>query len=116
MTSILGMVESLLQSVESAFHPSNSGGWTHKLAGLVYRMAEKFAQRWTQEQRGKRPDTPEERRLTPALKRRFVLALRKVVFMNIYDKNSQASGISMRNTSNFSLESEYSCNHCASRA
>jgi proteasome activator subunit 4 len=93
MTSMWGMVESLLQSVETAFHPSNSGNWTPKLAALVYRLAEKFTHRWTQEQRGKRPDVPEERRLTPALKRRFVLALRKVVFMSIYDKNSQASCI-----------------------
>jgi proteasome activator subunit 4 len=92
MTSIWAMVESLLQSVETAFHPSNSGAWTQKLAALVYRFAEKFAQRWTQEQRDKRPDIPEERRLTPAIKRRFVLALRKVVFMSIYDKNTQASG------------------------
>jgi proteasome activator subunit 4 len=92
MTSIWGMIESLLQSVESAFHPSNSGQWTQKLAAFVYRLAEKFAQRWTQEQRNKRPDIPEQRRLSPALKRRFVLSLRKVVFMSIYDKNAQASG------------------------
>jgi proteasome activator subunit 4 len=92
MTSIWSMTESLLQSVESAFHPSNSGQWTHKLAALVYRLAEKFSRRWTQEQRNKRPDIPEQRRLTPAIKRRFVLALRKVVFMSIYDKNAQASG------------------------
>jgi proteasome activator subunit 4 len=92
MTSIWSMTESLLQSVESAFHPSNSGLWTSKLAALVYRLAEKFSHRWTQEQRNKRPDIPEGRRLTPAIKRRFVLALRKVVFMSIYDKNTQASG------------------------
>jgi proteasome activator subunit 4 len=92
MTSIWSMTESLLQSVESAFHPSNSGPWTYKLAALVYRLAEKFSHRWTQEQRNKRPDIPERRRLTPAIKRRFVLALRKVVFMSIYDKNAQASG------------------------
>jgi hypothetical protein len=89
---IWGMIESLLQSVESAFHPSNSGQWTQKLAAFVYRLAEKFAQRWTQEQRNKRPDIPEQRRLSLALKRRFVLSLRKVVFMSIYDKNAQASG------------------------
>ena len=94
MTSIWGMVESLIQSVETAFHPSNSGNWTQKLASFVYRLSEKFAQRWTQEQRGKRDDIPESRRLTSDLKRRFVLSLRKVVFMSIYDKNSQASGMS----------------------
>lgn len=92
MTSIWGMVESLLQSVETAFHPSSSGSWTQKLAAFVFRLSEKFAQRWTQEQRGKRDDIPESRRLTPAIKRRFVLTVRKVVFMSIYDKNSQASG------------------------
>jgi len=93
MTSVWAMVESLLQGVESAFHPSNSGAWTHKLASFVYRLAEKFANRWTEEQRGKRPDIPEERRLTPAIKRRFVLSLRKVVFMCIYDKNAQISSM-----------------------
>jgi proteasome activator subunit 4 len=93
MTSIWDMVESLLQAVESAFHPSNSGGWTAKLAAFVYRLAERFAERWTQEQRDKRDDIPLERRLTPAIKHRFVLSLRKVVFMSIYDKTPQASGI-----------------------
>lgn len=96
MTSIWSMVESLLQSIETAFHPSNSGSWTVKLAAFVYRLAEKFSQRWTQEQRGKRPDIPENRRLTAPLKRRFVLALRKVVFMNIYDNNPKSSGMSPR--------------------
>lgn len=95
MTSIWAMVESLLLAIETAFHPSNSGGWTQKLASFVYRLAEKFAQRWTQEQRGKRPDIPNDRRLTPALKRRFVLTLRKVVFMSIYDKNTQASSMAL---------------------
>jgi len=90
LTSIWAMVESLLQSVETAFHPSNS--YQSKLSSLVFRLAEKFAQRWTQEQRGKRPDIPESRRLTPEIKRRFVLSLRKIVFMNIYDKNAQSSG------------------------
>jgi len=93
MTSIWDMVESLLQAVESAFHPSNSGGWTAKLASFVYRLAERFAERWTQEQRDKRDDIPMERRLTPAIKHRFVLSLRKVVFMSIYDKNAQTSGM-----------------------
>lgn len=117
MTSIWGMVESLLQSVETAFHPSNSGQWTNKLAAFVYRMAEKFAQRWTQEQRGKRPDIPEERRLTPEVKKRFVLALRKVVFMSIYDKNGQASCMSLiENLSNFSSESEHPRYYCTFRA
>lgn len=114
MTSIWGMVESLLQSVETAFHPSNSGQWTNKLASFVYRLAEKFAQRWTQEQRGKRPDIPEDRRLTPALKRRLVSSLRKVVFMSIYDKNPQASGMFSLFLSNVSVESEYPCNSCSS--
>lgn len=95
MTSIWSMVESLLQSVETAFHPSSSGSWTQKLAAFVYRLTERFAQRWTEEQRGKRDDIAMSRRLTPAIKRRFVLSLRKVVFMSIYDKNSQASGISL---------------------
>jgi proteasome activator subunit 4 len=91
MASLWDMVESLLQAVESAFHPSNSGGWDYKLAAFVYRLAEKFSHRWTREQRDKRPDIPMERRLTPALKKRFVLSLRKVVFMSIYDKDPRTS-------------------------
>jgi len=115
MTSIFCVVESLLHSVETAFHPSNSGSWTKKLAALVYRLAEKFAHRWTQEQRGKRNDIPEERRLTPAIKRRFVLALRKVVFMSIYDKDSQINGSFYSHLDLIiSTESQFSCNHCTS--
>lgn len=91
MTSIWQMIESLLQSIETAFHPSTAGGWSQKLAAFVYRLAEKFAQRWTEEQRGKRDDIPLERRLNDAMKKRFVLSLRKVVFMSIYDKNIAAS-------------------------
>ncbi len=93
MTSIWSMVESLLQAIETAFHPSSSGTWTQKLAAFVYRLAEKFAHRWTDEQRGKRDDIPASRRLTPAMKKRFVLSLRKVVFMSIYDKNQTVSGL-----------------------
>jgi proteasome activator subunit 4 len=121
LTSIWAMVESLLQSVETAFHPSNSNAT--KLSSLVFRLAEKFAQRWTEEQRGKREDIPESRRLTPELKRRFVLSLRKVVFMNIYDKNHQSSGspppsapLCLLETYWFSIGEEYVGDYCSFRA
>ena len=77
MTSIWGMVESLFKRLKLHFirRIQDSGRINWQL--LYIALAEKFAQRWTQEQRGKRPDIPEERRLTPDIKRRFVLAYEK---------------------------------------
>ncbi|KAI2794922.1 hypothetical protein POX_a01523 [Penicillium oxalicum] len=92
--SILSQLEGLIQAVETFFHPSNSGGWTKTLSQLVYYLTDFFVMRWNREQSGEM-EIPPERKLNEALKRRFVLCLRDVIFMGIYAKSSTAMTFSL---------------------
>ena len=92
--SIMTNLEGLLQAVETFFHPSNSGGWTKTLSQLVYYLTDFFVMRWNREKSGEL-EPPENRRLNDALKRRFVLCLREVVFMGIYAKSGSAMNFSL---------------------
>lgn len=92
--SVLSLLESLIQAIETFFHPSNSGAWTRTLAQLVYYLADFFVMRWNREHNGEL-DIPKERRLTDPLKKRFVLCLREVIFMGIYAKSGTAMSYSL---------------------
>ncbi len=92
--STMACLEGLVQAVETFFHPSNSGSWTKTLSQLVYYLADFFVMRWNREKSGEM-DIPEERRLNDALKRRFVLCLREVIFMGIYAKSGTAMNFSL---------------------
>ena len=92
--SIMASLEGLIQAVETFFHPSNSGGWTKTLAQLVYYLADFFVMRWNRERSGEM-DLPEERKLNHAIKHRFVLCLREVIFMGIYAKSGTAMNFSL---------------------
>lgn len=92
--SILSHLEGLVQAVETFFHPSNSGAWTKTLSQLVYYLADFFVMRWNREKSGEM-EVPEDRRLNDALKRRFVLCLREVIFMGIYAKSGTAMNFSL---------------------
>lgn len=87
--SVLHQLEALLEGIDTFFHPSNSGTWTKPLAQLVYYLADFFVMRWNREQSGEY-DIPEDRRLTPEIRRWFVLCLRDVTFMGIYSKSGTA--------------------------
>ena len=93
-TSILSLLENLIQAIETFFHPSNSGGWTRTLSQLVFFLADFFTMRWNRERNGEM-DVPEDRKLTEPLRRRFVLCLRDVIFMGIYAKSSTAMSYSL---------------------
>ncbi|EWC44085.1 hypothetical protein DRE_07220 [Drechslerella stenobrocha 248] len=93
--SILVSLEGLIQSVETFFYPSNNGSWTKTLSQLAYYLSDFFVMRWNREQSGEM-DIPEDRLLTPDLKRRFVLALREAVFMGIYSKSGTAMNFAMQ--------------------
>ncbi|KAK6503911.1 hypothetical protein TWF506_002135 [Arthrobotrys conoides] len=93
--SVLESLEALIQAVETFFHPSNNGNWTKTLSQLAYYLSDFFVMRWNREQSGEM-DIPEDRLLTPALKRRFVLALRDAVFMGIYSKSGTAMNFAMQ--------------------
>lgn len=84
--SVLSKLEGLIQAIETFFHPSNSGSWTKILSQLVYYLSDFFVMRWNRERSGEM-DVPEDRKLNDALKRRFVLCLRDVIFMGIFAKS-----------------------------
>lgn len=92
--SVLSLLETLIQAVETFFHPSNSGSWTRTLAQLVFYLADFFVMRWNRERNGEM-EVPEERRLTESLRKRFVLCLREVIFMGIYAKSGTAMSYSL---------------------
>ena len=92
--SIMTNLEGLIQAVETFFHPSNSGSWTKTLSQLVYYLADFFVMRWNREKSGEL-EMPLERKLNAALKRRFVLCLREVIFMGIYAKSGTAMNFSL---------------------
>ena len=87
--SILSNLEGMMESTDTFFHPSNQGGWTDFLAQIVYHLTDFFVMRWNREQSGEL-DTPAERRITPELKRRFVLSLKEVMFMGLFSKKSKS--------------------------
>ena len=92
--SVLSLLEGLIQAIETFFHPSNSGSWTKPLAQLLFYLADFFVMRWNRERNGEMEVAP-ERRLNEAIRRRFVLCLRDVVFMGIYAKSGTAMTFSL---------------------
>jgi proteasome activator subunit 4 len=92
--SILTQLEGLIQAIETFFHPSNSGSWTRSLSQLVYYLTDFFVMRWNRERNGDM-EVPEDRKLNDAVKRRFVLCLREVIFMGIYAKSNTAMTFSL---------------------
>jgi proteasome activator subunit 4 len=92
--SIMSKLEGLIQAVETFFHPSNSGTWTKTLSQLVFYLADFFVMRWNRERSGEM-EVPENRKLNDALKRRFVLSLRDVIFMGIFAKSGTAVNFSL---------------------
>jgi proteasome activator subunit 4 len=91
---VMSYLEDLINGIETFFHPSNSGHWTKPLSQLVYYLSDFFVMRWNRERSGEM-DVPPERRLTEAVKSRFVRCLREVVFMGIFAKSSTAINFSL---------------------
>ncbi|KAH9907234.1 hypothetical protein F4778DRAFT_528483 [Xylariomycetidae sp. FL2044] len=91
-SSIMNSLEGLMEAVDTFFHPSNSGTWTKMLAQLTYYLSELFVARWNKEQSGEQ-DTPPDRRIDDALKKRFVLSLREVTFMGLFGKSTSVTGM-----------------------
>ncbi|KAL9090623.1 MAG: hypothetical protein Q9159_001870 [Coniocarpon cinnabarinum] len=92
--SILSKLEGLLQAVETFFHPSNSGHWTRNLSQLIFYLSDFFVMRWNRERSGEMR-VPEHRKLTEAVRRRFVACLREVTFIGIFAKSSTAIAYSL---------------------
>ncbi|KJE97899.1 proteasome activator subunit 4 [Capsaspora owczarzaki ATCC 30864] len=47
--AILDRLESLLQSIETYYHPSNNGAWSDGLSVFLHRLADTFSSRYAQE-------------------------------------------------------------------
>nr|XP_019049698.1 proteasome activator subunit 4 [Kwoniella bestiolae CBS 10118]OCF28628.1 proteasome activator subunit 4 [Kwoniella bestiolae CBS 10118] len=82
----LDHLSKLLTSCETFFHPSNSGHWSVFLTTFLSHLASNFVERWKSEEE---PDcrTPAAWRLTPAIKREFVLCLRPLALTSMFNKD-----------------------------
>lgn len=86
---VMDSLECLINSIETFFHPSNTGAWTYTIVHLLDMLVQHFLYRWNTQKNGEYP-LPEGRYLTEAVKDRFVLALRTVAFTSIHSKSSSA--------------------------
>ncbi|WVQ63803.1 uncharacterized protein L199_001958 [Kwoniella botswanensis] len=82
----LDHLSKLLTSCETFFHPSNSGHWSVFLTTFLSHLASNFVERWKSEEE---PDcrTPVAWRLTPDIKREFVLCLRPLALTSMFNKD-----------------------------
>ncbi|KAK2590785.1 Proteasome activator BLM10 [Conoideocrella luteorostrata] len=88
--SMMASLEGLMQSIDTFFHPSNQGHWTNMLGQLTLYLTDAFVSRWNREQ-STELDMPDERRISPALKKRFVVSLKEVTFMGLFSKSHRVS-------------------------
>ncbi|KAE9410746.1 ARM repeat-containing protein [Gymnopus androsaceus JB14] len=77
----------LIASVESFFHPTNSGAWTTDMTAFIKSIVYNFNKRWYEE-RQPDCDTPLSRRLTRAMKRELVKSLRTVVLLAMFSEDT----------------------------
>nr|XP_019009928.1 proteasome activator subunit 4 [Kwoniella pini CBS 10737]OCF48709.1 proteasome activator subunit 4 [Kwoniella pini CBS 10737] len=82
----LDHLSKLLTSCETFFHPSNSGHWSVFLTTFLSHLASNFVERWKSEEEPQ-CRTPASWRLTPAIKREFVLCLRPLALTSMFNKD-----------------------------
>ncbi|KAF9648519.1 ARM repeat-containing protein [Thelephora ganbajun] len=82
----LDSLDKLFTSTESFFHPSNSGPWSMFLTTFLQAVASEFCKRWKDEEL---PgcETPPMYRLTPAIKRSFVISVRTPALLSMFSKD-----------------------------
>ncbi|KAG8888929.1 hypothetical protein FRB98_006471 [Tulasnella sp. 332] len=83
----LDSLAKLIVSVESFFHPSNSGSWTEDLCAFLKYIVFEFNKRWYDELK---PDceVPMNRRLTHEIRRELVLSLRTPALLAMFSVDS----------------------------
>ncbi|ORY33092.1 putative membrane protein [Naematelia encephala] len=79
----------LLTSCETFFHPSNSGHWSAFLTVFLSHLASNFVERWKAEEEPS-CKTPAAWRLTPTIKREFVLSLRPLALTAMFNKDMES--------------------------
>ncbi|KAH8120588.1 hypothetical protein DFH11DRAFT_1838384 [Phellopilus nigrolimitatus] len=88
----LDSLAKIITCTESFFHPSNTGSWTFFLSNFLNRLASEFCKRWKEEE-DPRCRTPVTQRLTPAIRRAFVLTLRTPMLLALFAKDQVAMGL-----------------------
>ncbi|CAJ0924045.1 3081_t:CDS:2 [Entrophospora sp. SA101] len=91
--STLTHLANMIQAIESFYHPSNFGRWTYSIVKFLQYLGWEFLKRWTDEQKSD-CKTPVSRRLTPEIRRQFVLTLRGVTFLSMFGKDAMSVGSS----------------------
>ncbi|KAH9487094.1 Proteasome activator complex subunit 4 [Psilocybe cubensis] len=79
-------LDRMLTSIESFFHPSNTGAWSLSLTTLIQRLGAEFAKRWKEEEE-ESCKTPNMHRLTPAIRRAFVNSLKTPALLAMFSKD-----------------------------
>ncbi|KAF9474298.1 hypothetical protein BDN70DRAFT_884955 [Pholiota conissans] len=82
----LDSLDRLITSIESFFHPSNTGLWTLALTTFIQRLGAEFIKRWKEEEQ-EMCKTPVEHRLTPAIRRSFVNILKTPSLLAMFSKD-----------------------------
>lgn len=82
----LSLLSDFIQATELYFHPSNHGMWSWWLTFFLRYLTSTFLSRWKEEQK-EDCTTPQHRRLTPGIRREFVLTLRSVLYISMFGKD-----------------------------
>ncbi|KDR84826.1 hypothetical protein GALMADRAFT_233236 [Galerina marginata CBS 339.88] len=79
-------LDRLITSIESFFHPSNSGLWTLSLTTFIQRLSAEFTKRWKEEEQDS-CKTPVTQRLTSTIRRAFVTTLKTPALLAMFAKD-----------------------------
>ncbi|KAF7306621.1 hypothetical protein MIND_00453500 [Mycena indigotica] len=82
----LDTLDRIITSLETFFHPSNSGSYTIALTSFLQYLSAFFCQRIREEEQGS-CRTPVTQRLTPAIRRSFVSILRTPALLAMFSKD-----------------------------
>jgi proteasome activator subunit 4 len=85
-------LDKFITSTESFFHPSNSGMWSLSLTQFLRSLTSEFCKRWCEEEMPS-CNTPLTHRLTPAIRKAFVLTLRTPALLAMFSKDPISMGL-----------------------
>ncbi|KAM0751556.1 hypothetical protein T439DRAFT_300497 [Meredithblackwellia eburnea MCA 4105] len=83
----LDSLAKLIQATESFFHPSNYGTWAPTLGHFLQHLTWEFHKRQKEEERAD-CKTPMAWRLTPEIRRQFVLTMRTVALLSMFSRDA----------------------------
>ncbi|KAF7310620.1 hypothetical protein HMN09_00604800 [Mycena chlorophos] len=89
----LDTLDRIITSLESFFHPSNSGSYTIGLTSFLQYLSAFFCQRMREEEQPSCA-TPSAQRLTPAIRRAFVGILRTPALLAMFSKDPMSMACS----------------------